>query len=190
MDKKNLLIIGTGGHAKVVAETAQLTGWDSINFLDEGTKDLFREKKVFHSIEQFKTYSPKTRHAFVAIGHTTARKRWHGILRQEGFELSVLIHPTACVSADCMIAKGSFIAAKAVVGPGSRIGAGVILNVGSILEHDASIGDFSHLSPGVIVCGGVKIGEETTIGPGAVIEKLAVVSSQKMISANSVFCTP
>ena len=133
-----LLILGAGGHAKVVAETALVSGVaSSVAFLDDrynhceqlppllgwpliGTLALALEPA---SLDQFAA-------AVVAIGHATTRLHWIEHLQAAGYELPVLIHPTASISPSARIGPASVVFAQATVQAQAAIGKGAILNTG------------------------------------------------------------
>ncbi|WII71812.1 acetyltransferase [Bdellovibrio sp. 22V] len=177
--KKQILVVGAGGHSKVVTEIVNMSSeWEIVAYLDEQPKaDLFLGKPVFTSLESLKFHFPAVRFAFVAIGQNNIRKLWHESLEKNDYNLPWLKHPTAEVSASAQIGSGTLIAAKSFVGPDAKVGRGVIVNTAAILDHDSSIGDFSHLSQGAIACGGAQISAEVLIGPGCILEKMAVASA-------------
>ena len=167
MGHKSLVIIGTGGHAKVCLDIAELMGqWDEIVFFteDQEVKE-FMGYKVVDGLD----VEPDNieREYFVAIGDSAKRKKWQESLVQKGASVCTLIHPSAIISRSVTIGMGTVVMAGTVVNPGTRIGDGCIINTSCSIDHDNSIGDFSHLSPGACTAGGVKIGESVWVGVGA-----------------------
>lgn len=89
---KSLLVIGAGGHGKVVAEIDEDIGYESVAFLDGNAPEVIG--KVFE-IEKFKEQYSE---AFVGIGSNKLRRELIQKLQKYGYTVPVLIHPSAYVS--------------------------------------------------------------------------------------------
>jgi UDP-N-acetylbacillosamine N-acetyltransferase len=149
-----LLIIGAGGHGRVVAEIAVACGYErkSIAFLDDNATDAIGK------IEEIDLYAPRYDGVFVAIGNNELRQRLTvQLYRLEGARLVTLIHPTAYVSLSAIIGQGTVVEPKAVINTNSRIGQGCIISVGTIIDHDCEIGDFCHINAGMVCGAGSRI---------------------------------
>lgn len=76
----NLLILGAGGHGRVVKETAEATRlYDRISFLDDHN---------LNAIGQFRDYEAfrdRFESAFVAIGDNKLRSEWLEKLKLAGY---------------------------------------------------------------------------------------------------------
>jgi UDP-perosamine 4-acetyltransferase len=81
--------------------------------------------------------------------------------------------------------EGTFIAAGAIVNPGTKIGRNVIINTSASVDHDCEIGDFVHIAPGVTLSGGVKVGNETHIGTGANVIQYVKIGEKCMVKAGT-----
>ena len=151
---QTLLIIGAGGHGRVVAEIAVACGYDmnSIEFLDDYAPT------VLGKIEEMDIYAPRYDGVFVAIGNNELRQKLSAQLCQiEGVKFVTLIHPTAYISPSVIIGQGTVVEPKAVINTNSRIGKGCIISVGSIIDHDCEIGDFCHINAGMICGAGSRV---------------------------------
>lgn len=180
---KSLLLLGAGGHAMVVAETALATGrFSNIAFLDDrctGPGQLpdrlgwpvigpFAFALEPHIREQFP-------YALVATGKASVRMEWLLQLASAGYELPVLIHPTAWVSPSAQIGVASVVFAKAVIQTQTVIGSGAILNTSCSVDHDALLGDCVHICPGAHIAGEVCVGDRSWIGIGSsVIQQIRI----------------
>lgn len=167
--KRNLVIVGAGGHGRAVAEAAELEGsWSDIVFIDDnypGQSTSGAWKIVGHP-SQLGTLTEPGDAVIVAIGNQEARERL--ILAQEalGIPLATVIHPRAYVSPYAIVGEGCAIMAGAIVGTAARLGRGVIVNANATVDHDAVVGDFSHLGVGVQLAGGVVIAERVWLQAG------------------------
>lgn len=86
---KNLLILGAGGHGKVVKEIAEALGYTNIAFLDDNNTEAIGK------IADSKAFVKQFQEASVGIGNNKFRGELLTRLEQEGFAIPVLIHPTA-----------------------------------------------------------------------------------------------
>lgn len=168
----NLIIIGAGGHAKVIVDIANALGYNILGFLDDNTAiNEFANLKQLGKIEDCTKYIDKAKFV-IAIGNNATRK---AIAQRYELNFATLIHPTAVVSCEAKIGKGSVVMPKAVINSAAKIGEHCIINTASVVEHDNQIGSFSHISPNATLCGTVNIGEDCHIGASAtVINNLSV----------------
>jgi sugar O-acyltransferase (sialic acid O-acetyltransferase NeuD family) len=186
---KGLLIIGAGGHGKVVADAALQTGnWDKIAFVDDNipvgekvlsfpvlgkTCDLISFIEDYHDLA-------------VAIGDNSLRVRLIKNSLEKGFSLPVVIHPGASVSRHAAVEDGTVIFSQAVVHPGARIGLGAIINTSATVDHDCVLGDGVHLSPGVHLGGEVRIGNYSWLGIGTSVINQMFIGDNVIVGAGSV----
>ncbi len=183
MSQSRLLILGAGGHGKVVAEAVMAAGLsETIAFLD----DLCTVHGQSNNQSGWPVIGPfasaldlKIRNQFsfalVAVGHAPARLRWLQRLAFAGYELPVLIHPTSWVSPSAQLGAGSVVFAQAAIQAQAVIGNGAILNTGCSVDHDAQLGDGVHICPGARLAGEVQVGDRSCIGIGAsVIQQIRI----------------
>lgn len=184
MDKR-LVIIGSGGHGKVIADLAKLNGYREIVFLDDDIN-----KKTCGTYPVVGTSKDVSRYTdwdfVVAIGNNAVRRRVQTGLIEQGLTVVSLIHPNAVVAEDVQIGEGTVVMAGAVVNPASVIGRGCIINTCASVDHDNCIGDFVHISVGSHLAGTVQIGAETMIGAGAVVSNNIRICGGCMIGAGAV----
>lgn len=172
-----LVILGAGGHAAVVAESATRAGWRIVGVASRdkpqaagpfagaawlGDPDAAETRARIAAL----VASGAALHA--AVGDAAARERWFMAFGGPAAFASVA-DPTAVVSASARIGRGAFLSTHAVVHARAEIGVGVIVNTSAVVEHDSAVGDFAHVSPGAILCGAVRVGRATQIGAGAVV---------------------
>ena len=161
---KNLLIIGAGGHGKVVKEIAEALGYNNIAFLDDNSPEAIGKTS------DSKAFLDDYQEAFVGIGNNKFRGELLARLEQEGFTIPVLIHPTAYISKTATIEKGTVVEPKAIVNANSKVGIGCIISVGSIVDHDAVLEDCVHVNAGAICKAGSFVAKETKLEAGQVVK--------------------
>ena len=160
---KKIIIIGAGGHGRVVAETTKLNGYKEIDFLDDAD-----EQTAVGRVADFIKYIGEA-DFIVAIGNNKVRMKIQSDLKKSGANIVSLVHPNATVSESASIGKGTVVMAGAVINAGAVVGDGAIINTCASVDHDCRIGNFSHISVGARICGTVEIGDCTWIGAGATV---------------------
>lgn len=180
---KNVIIIGTGGHAKVIADIVLCAGDRLVGFL---TSD--RDKKEFLGypvLGQEADYCKFPDCSFIiAIGDNRARERIAGAM--PGADWYTAIHPSAVISRlGVRIGEGSAIMANAVVNPCAQIGAHCIINSSAVVEHDNVTGDFSHISVGAKLAGTVSVGKRCLIGVGSCVREKVCITGGCVIGAGA-----
>lgn len=175
-----LLIIGAGGHGKVVADTAEACGYSNIAFLDQSWPE--HTKNGRWQIIGKPRQSDVT--MFCAVGKNDIRAR---IFEEYHLNNSpVLIHPSAILSSTVKMGPGALVVAGSVVNADASIGRGAILNTACTVDHDCKIGEFVHISPGAHLAGGVHVGDGAWIGIGAVVREGVRVGKNVMVAAGAV----
>lgn len=182
---RSLQIICAGGHGKVVAEVAELCGYDRIVFIDSKWPE--REINGRWQIVSDRLLEDGS-DIFCGAGNNALRQQLfekHGIFRSP-----VLIHPAAVVSSSAIIGAGTLIMPGVVVNADTKIGKGVILNTGCSVDHDCTLGDFVHVSPGARLAGTVAVGSGTWIGIGAAIIENVTLGKGVLVAAGAAVVSP
>ncbi len=188
----SLLILGAGGHGKVVADTAAAIGrWSKIAFLDDRHASLKKvlDWPVLGSIEKAKGFLVEYDDFCVAIGDNNLRIKLLKSYLDQGFKAPSLVHPTAYISPSASLGAGCVVFAQGVVNPGSEVGEAAIINTGASVDHDCTLGEAVHLCPGVRLAGKVRVGQQTTLGTGTAVIPQINIGSHVMVGAGSVVVT-
>ncbi len=176
--KPSLLIVGGGGHGKVVADAAMATGaWKRIAFLDNHWHSLGRVLglEMLGANDAMERLRPEFDDLLVALGDNDRRMDLLDRGRALGYILPVLRHPDSSVSPTARIGEGTVVFAQAAVNPAAEIGRGVIINTGAAIEHDCRIGDGGQVSPGACMGGEARLGAQAFLGINAsVLPKVSV----------------
>lgn len=184
---KKLLLVGAGGHGKVVADLAEHLAWDEIAFLDDKWTEGYGDMPwpVIGKVDQIEALKGTFEHALIAIGNNGIRLNYHRRLLGLGFEVPVLVHPSATVSPYAKIGAGTVVFANAAINVDVRIGEAAIVNTGATVDHDAVLGDAAHVAPGANIAGNVEIGERTWVGIGASVREGAKIGADVTIGAGA-----
>lgn len=182
---KSIVIVGAGGHGKVVADIAKLNQYENIVFLDDTAGlHVCGSYPVVGKTEAYTDYADWD--FVVAIGNNAARRKFHEKLAEQGIHLVSLVHPKAVIAEDAKIGAGTVVLAGAVVNSATVIGDGCIINTGATVDHDNSIQDFVHIGPGVHLAGTVSVGKRSWLGIGAIVSNNVVICDDVTVGAGAV----
>jgi len=160
---KEVVIIGAGGHGRVVADIVKSSGDIVFGFLDDAkTSNAALLGKVDDCVKY------KDKYFIIAIGNNAIRRTIAE--KYEDLNYYTAIHPSAVTGADTEISEGTCLMPYSVINSGAVVGKHCIINTHSTVEHDCKIDDFVHVSPGAVLCGTVSVGANTHIGAGAVVK--------------------
>lgn len=189
LSASKLLIIGAGGHGRVVADAALSSRqWEEIIFLDDAWPELSNSGpwKVQGKVENLEYWRSICDDAIVAIGNGITRLNLLQKLKDANFNLAIVVHPSARVSTLAKMGPGSVAFANSVVNVGADIGLGVIVNTGAIVEHDCILSSGVHICPGVCMSGGVYVEKLAWIGIGSVIRQFLSIGASSIVGAGAV----
>lgn len=181
---EQVIVIGGGGHAKVVIDCIEAAGDTVVGILDDS---LLVGTKVLNIpvLGQIACYNEYIEYRFIiAIGNDETRSRIVNTLFGK-VKWYTAVHPTAVVSRYACIGEGSVVLAKAVVNASAFVGNHCIINTAAVIEHDNVINDFVHVSPNASLGGIVKIGKRTHVGIGAVVKNNIEICDDCVIGAGA-----
>ncbi|MEN6414617.1 MAG: acetyltransferase [Veillonellales bacterium] len=184
-----LLIIGAGGHGKVVADTAlSMDKWDKIAFLDDRYPEITSVLNfpILGKVDEYLPFHSSYQDVVVAVGDNKLRVELIRRFIDCRFRLPLIIHPQAFVSRFSDIGHGSVVFAQAAINAGTVVGIGSIINTGATVDHECLLGCGVHVSPGVHIAGQVKIGDYTWLGIGSTIIQQRSLGRNVIVGAGAV----
>ena len=187
-----ILILGAGGHGKVLADLIdRLAHWRAVGFLDDDPAK--QGQRVLDVPVLGLTRSPAAAaekagaSAVVpAFGDNGLRETYFSRVLETGLALPNLIHPSAIISRHTELGRGIALLAGAVVNPGTLIEDNVCLNTRACVDHDCRIEAHAHILPGAVLTGNVRVGRRATIGAGAVVNPGLCVAEGAIVGAGAV----
>lgn len=188
----DVVIIGAGGHGKVVAEILRAAGEHRVvGFLDADPRlagTTVASLPVLGPVNQLGKLrqAKKARGAIIAIGDARVRRGYAAEVRAAGLELVNAIHPAASVAASAKVGSGVVIAAGAVVSAEASIGDHAIVNTSAAVDHECVIGEGVHLAPGAVLAGRVKVEPDAFIGLGARVIQCLTIGAAAIVGAGAV----
>jgi sugar O-acyltransferase (sialic acid O-acetyltransferase NeuD family) len=161
-----VVVLGAGGHAKVVISTLRAAG-EAVDVIYDDNSS--RWGKTLRGIPIRGPISALGMHAdrpaVIAVGDNAIRQ---SIAGKYPLRWITAVHPRACVDPTVELGAGTVVFAGAIIQPDSRIGAHAIVNTGATVDHDCQVHDFVHVGPGVHLAGGVRVSRGATLGTGCV----------------------
>lgn len=184
-----LVVIGSGGHSKVIVEAVRArTPGRPIILLDDESANHGRSVLGIDVSGGRERLSAGLKGVPVAlgVGDNGSRSQVMDWLESNGHPLETVIHPAAIVGTTVSIGPGAFLAAGAIAIADARIGAGAIINTGASIDHDCDVGEAAHIAPGVRLCGNVRVGARTLIGVGSSVRPGVTIGADVILGAGSV----
>ena len=192
MTASDVIILGGGGHARVVLSVLRATGVQVVGFTDPSPASgaaLPTEVRHLGADEVLRQFDPRHVELVNGLGSvrsTDLRARVFDQATALGFRFHTLRHPSAIVAEDVQIELGVQLMAGVIVQTGTRIGRNALVNTGAILDHDCTIGDHVHVAPGAVVSGQVTIGDRAHVGVGATIRQGIRIGAGATVGAGAV----
>jgi UDP-perosamine 4-acetyltransferase len=194
LKKQDVIIVGAGGHAKVVASCLNNDKYNLIGFIDKDLTDLGREVYLGKTVvgqdsEMEKWLKDGSCGCIVAIGHVgnpIVRNRLYTKCKSLGFQMINAIHPTAVVDPTAKLGEGIAIMPNVVINANATIGDNSIINTASVIEHDVAIGSGVHVAPRTVISGASSVGENTLLGAGSTIIQGVKIGMNSIVGAGTV----
>lgn len=178
-----LVIIGAGGHGKVIADIALKIGYTNIAFADDNAVGSCMNYPIICKSTNIELQNDGNTDFVIAVGDNAIRKR---IAEEHNVNWVTLIHPSAQIGADVKMGVGTVVMAGAVVNSCATIGEHCIINSSAVIEHENVIEDYVHISPRVALGGAVHVGKGTHIGIGASVKNNLEICENCTIGAGAV----
>lgn len=191
MKDRPVIVIGGGGHAKVLIDALLLKGVEILGYSDVNTDQ--GGNKVLGvpmlgddgTVLQNRPETVLLVNGVGSVGLPAKRKEIFYKFKDKGFTFASVIHPSAVIASDVEICEGAQIMAGVIIQPGSRIGLNTVVNTGVSVDHDCIIGDHVHIAPGVTISGGVSIGDGVHMGTGAIVIHGINIANGSLVGAGS-----
>ena len=188
--RKKIIILGSGGHAKVLLEILEKKNEEILGVCCPNLKSIkqnfWRNLPVLGDDNYLENIDNNSVKIVNGIGYSnTDRKRIFNKMNKMGFKFKTVIHPSSIISKNAQISEGSQIFAGSIIQTDTIIGKNSIINTGSQLDHDCIIGDHCHIAPGCILCGNVTISDMVFLGCGSTVVQGVRVNEEIFYKSNS-----
>lgn len=188
---KSIIIIGGGGHAKVIASLLKKhPGWNPIGYLDIADKGYLLGLPYLGTDEILPQLirDQKLSNAVIGIGQIESlesRIRIVQRIKKTGIHFPAIIAKSALVDDTVIVGDGTVIMNGAIIQPETRIGNYSIINTGATIDHDCCIGNFVHIAPGANLSGAVHVGNNILVGIGACVIQELHITDNVIIAAGA-----
>lgn len=186
------IILGAGGHARVLIDALQLNGYNIMGLVDNDVDKIdgsILGIPVIGSDTVIYNYSPvevQLVNGLGSISSTVMRERLYKTFKTFGYQFISIVHPSAIIARNVQLHEGIQVMAGAVIQTDSYIGENSIVNTKASVDHECRIGSHVHIAPGAILSGGVQVGDGVHIGTGATIIQGVKIGQGSLIAAGAV----
>ncbi|WP_171070250.1 NeuD/PglB/VioB family sugar acetyltransferase [Methylobacterium terricola] len=181
---------GSGRHARVVLEAADLAGLPVRGVLADavppgaaflgshrvlGGLDRLRDRSLLHSC-----------HVHLGAGDQAVRRSMARTIWENGGQLGTIIHPASIVSPSATVGAGTFLAAGAIVGVGAVLAEACLVNTGASIDHDCRLDFGVSAGPGARLAGSVRCEDDALIGLNASVLQGLRIGRGAIVGAGAV----
>jgi sugar O-acyltransferase (sialic acid O-acetyltransferase NeuD family) len=178
------VVVGAGGHAKVVIAAMRAMGLRVDAVLDDSRDrwgETFHGAPILGGIGELAGW-PGVR-AVITVGNNARRRAIAEA--HPGVDWLTVVHPAAIVHESATLGPGAMVMWRAVVEPDVVIGAHAIVNTGAAVCHDARVGDYAHVSVTSTLAGGAVVGHGVFLGMNACVIGTARVGDWATVGAGA-----
>lgn len=196
-DAAPLVLLGAGGHAKVVLALARAAGRQVVGVCDPVlTRDgvaRWRDIPVLGGDDALDRIDPQAVHLANGVGQlprSTARRDLYARLAARGFRFPALVHPSAWIDDSVVLADGVQVMAGAIVQPDCTLDENTVVNTRASVDHDCHVGAHVHIAPAACLCGGVRVGVGAFVGAGATVLPAISIGEEAIVAAGATLARP
>lgn len=189
--KKNIVLIGAGGHSRACIDVIEETGnFHIVGIVDANQIGPVLGYQVLGNDDELTKIREYCESAIVAVGQIDSAKlrtKLFNLAKQLKFDMPAIVSPYSRVSKYSRIEEGTIIMHGAIVNASAAIGKNCIINSMALIEHDATIQDHCHVATGAIINGSVMIKRGTFVGSNAVVIQNATSEENDFIKAGAIY---
>lgn len=184
-----VIVIGGGGHAKVLASTLLLCGRNILGFVDPDPT-LPPLLGIGHLGDDIAVmiYSAESVELVNGVGSISSTRNRQNVFERftrKQYHFATIVHPSAVIAPEAHLQSGVQVMAAAVVQAGCRLGDNVVINTGARVDHDCIIDSHAHVAPGATLCGAVSVGAGAHIGAGATVIQGIRIGAGSVVGAGA-----
>lgn len=189
---KGIILIGAGGHAKVVVQALESRGYFLRGYVDPTPAKWLDKHHIPHlSQDQLAALLPSCPQlaiGFLGLNCDSLKRRLtlQKDCEKKGGIFPPVLHRAAHISPSSCISPGAQVLTAAIIHPHATIGAAAVINTAAIIEHDATIGEGSHIAPRATVLGGASVGSCCFLGAGSVLIQGKTLQAHGFVKALAV----
>ena len=190
--KEKLIILGVGGHAKVLLDILLSLPVEILGFVD---KDLSKKGTCLYNIPvlgddshvlNFNKEQVLLVNGMGGVKATPLREILYKQFINKGYRFYSVISPFSYISSFSSIGTGVQVMAGAIIQPGTSVGENTIINTKASVDHDCRIGNHVHIAPGATLSGGVQVEDGVHIGSGSTLIQGVKIGAGATVAAGAV----
>lgn len=187
--KKNIVLIGGGGHCRSVIDVIESTNdYTIVGILDieENIGKKILDYEIIGSDKDIPILKETYENFAITIGQIKSpnkRVELFKTIKKFGGKLPIIIASTAYKSRYAELLEGTTVMHQAVINANAKVGENCIINTGALIEHDVEIGNNCHISTKSVVNGDVKIGNNTFVGSNTTINQGITIHDNSIIGS-------
>lgn len=190
-NKLGVVIIGSGGHVKVLVDALLLSGRNVLGCTsqkNDETDKAILGVPILGGDEIIHDFGPSNWCLVNGIGRggmDNHRRTVYDAFSNLGYRFETIVHPSATLASSVEIGSGAQLLAGVIVQPGVKIGDNTIINTGAQIDHDTVIGEHVHVAPGAVLSGDIRVGDGAFIGAGVTIIQGLTIGDNAMVGAGA-----
>ncbi|MGZ3769100.1 MAG: acetyltransferase [Bdellovibrio sp.] len=189
---ESVIVLGAGGHAKVVLDALKLQSAHVLGVTDVEPGRV--GQKILgipviggdDAILKYCSSNIKLVNGIGSIHVAPHRSSIFDRFKNYGYSFAKVFHPSAIVGSETVVSEGVQVMAGCVIQACTRIGKNTLINTCASVDHDCDIGEHVHIAPGVTLSGGVVVGDYVHIGTGATIVQGVRIGRGALVAAGAV----
>ncbi|PWB36020.1 acetyltransferase [Pseudomonas sp. SDI] len=188
-----LVLLGAGGHAKVLLSLVRACGHELLGVCDPGLVKQgvghWRGLQVLggdEALEQFDRDSVGLINGIGQVVGSTLRRLIFEQAKAKGFHFPVLVHPTAWIDESVVLGEGAQVMAGAILQPDVMVGCNTVVNTRASLDHDCCLAAHVHVAPAATLCGGVHVSIGAFVGSGSTVIQGIAIGEDAVVGAGTV----
>lgn len=190
-DRKDVLMLGCGGHAESLLATLRANGIEARGCISPYAPSSRWQKPIpwlgdDGDLCRFDPSRVILLNGIGSVGDSARRRDVFERATAQRFSFLTISHPSAIVEADVVLGEGAQVMAGAILQTGVAVGTNSIVNTGAIVDHSCAIGAHAHLAPGVRLSGDVIVENGAHIGTGAVVIQGVTIGARALVAAGAV----
>jgi sugar O-acyltransferase (sialic acid O-acetyltransferase NeuD family) len=190
--QESVIVIGGGGHARVVISILKkLKRYRILGYTDCEDHGLALGVPFLGADRELAAIT--ARHgrlaAALGVGQVGLGEARYELWKRSQIEFLAfpsIISPDAIINEGVSMGEAAVVMDGVVINIGSHIGLGTIVNTNSTIEHDVVLHDWVHVAPGVTLSGGVTVGQFSMIGAGSSVIEGVQIESRCFVGAGAV----
>ena len=188
---RKVLLIGGGGHAKVILSILSTQGIKIHAIISPEIDQSFSLfKNVKHLKDDSEVLNYPTNEVVLVNGvgslpYNFLRASIFEKFCKHSYKFLTVKSEYSIVSDFCDLGMGVQIMPGAIINADAMIGDNTIINSGAIIEHDCKVGKNNHIAPGAILCGQSSTEANVHVGTGAVLIQGVTIRENSVVAAGA-----